>query len=164
MPARIAHLHPRRGLLRHLLRLPLWLYRVRLGGLLGGRILLMTHTGWTSGRQYRTPLEVVGRDQATGTYIVAAGWGERAGWYRNLQHTPEAEIAVGRRRSAVRAERLPVEEAERALHDHARRHPHTFRFLADLLLERRTERRLEDARILARTLPLVAPRPRQANA
>ena len=164
MPARIAHLHPQRGVLRHLLRLPLWLYRVRLGWLLGGRILLLTHTGRTSGRQYRTPLEVVWRDQATDTYIVAAGWGEQAGWYRNLQHTPEAEIAIGRRRLAVRAERLPVEEAERTLHDYARRHPHTFRFLANLLLERRTEGQREDARILARTLPLVALRPRQANA
>lgn len=34
-----------RGLLRLLLRAPVALYRLRLGWLLGGRVLLLSHTG-----------------------------------------------------------------------------------------------------------------------
>ena len=41
---------PRTRLRRALFRAPIWLYRLGLGGLLGGRFLLLTHTGRTSGR------------------------------------------------------------------------------------------------------------------
>ena len=153
-PNRLAHWHPERGLLHHLLRLPVWLYRAHLGWVLGGRILVLTHTGRRSGRRYRTALEVVAHDRLTDTYIVAAGWGEQAGWYRNLQHAPDAEIAVGRRTLAVHAERLAAEQAERTLCDYARKHPWTFRILADLLLERPEQH--PSASVLAQTLPLVA--------
>ncbi len=164
MQGRIAQLHPERGILRRLLRLPLWIYRARLGWLLGGRILVLTHTGRTSGRRYQTPLEVVGHDRTDGAYIVAAGWGEQAGWYRNVRRTPEAEIAVGRRRLAVRAARLPVEEAERTLREYARLHPRTFHVLANLMLERRERRSGTNVHLLARTIPLVALRPpRRSN-
>ena len=38
---------PRTRLRRALFRAPIWLYRLGLGGLLGGRFLLLTHTGST---------------------------------------------------------------------------------------------------------------------
>ncbi len=154
MPNRRAQWHPERGPLHQLLRVPVWLYHAHLGWLLGDRLLVLTHTGRMSGRRYHTALEVVAHDWSTDTYIVAAGWGERAGWYRNLQHAPDAAIAVGRRTLAVHAERVAAAQAERTLCEYARKHPWTFRILADLLLERPEQH--PSASVLAQTLPLVA--------
>jgi hypothetical protein len=39
------------GLTRLAFRLPIWLYRLRLGWLLGDRLLLLTHIGRTSGQR-----------------------------------------------------------------------------------------------------------------
>jgi hypothetical protein len=47
------------GWVRALLRLPILLYRLHLGWLLGHRFLLLTHVGRKSGLQRRTVLEVV---------------------------------------------------------------------------------------------------------
>ena len=54
---------PPRGLLRFLLRLPIWLYQLHLGFLLGHRFLLLTHTGRRSGLLRRTVVEVVSYDR-----------------------------------------------------------------------------------------------------
>jgi deazaflavin-dependent oxidoreductase (nitroreductase family) len=50
----------------------------------GQRLLLLQHTGRKSGNARLTVLEVVARDQATGTYIVASGFGEKADWFQIL--------------------------------------------------------------------------------
>ena len=66
------------GLLRFVLRVPIWLYRLRLGWLLGQRFLLLTHTGRQSGWPRYTVVEVVDRDTVTGSYFIASGWGEQS--------------------------------------------------------------------------------------
>ena len=77
-----------RGLLRRL-RLPVWLYRLRLGRLLGRRFVMVTHTGRKSGRQHPDCPGVVRYDPATGVVVVASGLGEKADWFRNiLKHRP----------------------------------------------------------------------------
>jgi deazaflavin-dependent oxidoreductase (nitroreductase family) len=113
MTTRPANLHPERGLLRLALRLPIWLYRARLGWLLGDRFLLLTHIGRKSGLPRQAALEVVRHDRATDTYIIASGWGEKADWYRNIRHTPAVTIASGGRRWAAWAEPLSKDTAER---------------------------------------------------
>jgi hypothetical protein len=50
---------PPKGLLRLMLRLPIWLYRLRLGWLLGNRFLLLTHVGRKTGLPHQTVVEVV---------------------------------------------------------------------------------------------------------
>lgn len=55
------------GAFRWLLHAPVWLYRARLGFLLGQRFLLITHVGRSSGRRYQTVVEVVGRELPTAT-------------------------------------------------------------------------------------------------
>jgi deazaflavin-dependent oxidoreductase (nitroreductase family) len=67
-----------------MLRLPIWLYRARLGGLLGRRFVLIHHTGRTSRLARQVVLEVVERERASGAVVVAAGFGPRTQWYRNL--------------------------------------------------------------------------------
>jgi hypothetical protein len=75
MPARLSETHPPRGLLRLALRLPIWLYRWRLGWLLGDRFLLLTHTGRKSGLPRQVVLEVVHHDEATGDLCCRLGLG-----------------------------------------------------------------------------------------
>lgn len=55
----------------------------------GGRILVMTHTGRVSGLKRRTPLNyaIVEDD-----IYVTAGFGESADWYRNIKANPQVEI------------------------------------------------------------------------
>lgn len=123
-----------RGLLRFLLRLPIWLYRLRAGWLLGGRFLLLEHRGRRTGATHRTVLEVVDHDPASGGYVVAAGWGPQSDWYRNIQHTPAVKVWVGRRRFAAVASILATAEAVTALRSYAGRHPRAFRQLVRVLV------------------------------
>jgi deazaflavin-dependent oxidoreductase (nitroreductase family) len=101
-------------------------------------------------------LEVVRHDQATDTYIIASGWGEKAHWLRNIQQTPAVIITTGCRRMAARAVRLSVDETERELRDYAQRHPISFRILVGLLMGRQVKETEEDFRFLAQSLPVVA--------
>ncbi|WP_240106461.1 nitroreductase family deazaflavin-dependent oxidoreductase [Streptomyces sp. MUM 203J] len=114
---------PTKGLRRLVLRAPIKLYRVGLGGLLGHRMVLLTHTGRKSGRPRQVVLEVVARLPEPGTYLIASGYGERSQWLRNILATPEVGYQVGWRRYRGTAVPLPPEESGRALADYARRHP-----------------------------------------
>ena len=114
---------PRTRLRRALFRAPIWLYRLGLGGLLGGRFLLLTHTGRTSGRPRQVVLEVVGRHEPSGGYLIASGYGERSQWFRNILEDPRVCFQVGWRRYRGLARPLPAAESGRWLADYARRHP-----------------------------------------
>lgn len=159
MPIRLSDLHPERGVLRLLTRAPIWLYRAHLGWLLGDRVLMLTHTGRKSGLRRQTVLEVVRHDRATDTYVIAAGWGERADWLRNVEQRPEVMIDSGRHRIEARAERLSIEAAEDELRDYARRHPRGFRTLARLIIGQRVRASDADYGAFARGIPMVALRP-----
>lgn len=118
---------PRRpaGLRRRLYRLPRWLFRARLGFLLGHRVTLIEHVGRTTGQPRDVVVEVVEHDPDTGTLLVASGFGAEADWYRNLLAHPKATVHLGRRRFPVRVSRLREVEAAEAMVRYARRHPHT---------------------------------------
>jgi deazaflavin-dependent oxidoreductase (nitroreductase family) len=98
------------GLLRLLLRMPILLYRVHMGWLLGGRFLKITHIGHKSGLPREVVLEVVCHNFETGAYFVAAGWRGKADWFRNIQSNPEVQLMVGTR--TFRAEAAVVQLAE----------------------------------------------------
>jgi len=148
------------GFLRLLLRLPIWLYRMRLGWLLGSRFLLLTHRGRNSGYARQTVLEVVQHDVASGAYFIASGWGENADWLRNIQQTPEVMVQVGRRAFPATAERLSLDAAQQVLCANLRRHPVAFRLLAKMMVGRSLRNTEEDCRNIAHSVPVVALRPR----
>lgn len=100
---------PRRGLLRWLARLPLWLFRLHLDRLTSERFLMLVHTGRRSGLRRATVLEVVGHDQ--GAYYVVSAWGEVADWYRNVTRTPRVTVGVAGGRLPPRREFKVVGEA-----------------------------------------------------
>ena len=115
---------------RGLVRAPIWLYRLGLGGLLDGRFLLLTHTGRRSGRPRQVVLEVVGRHESSGGFLVASGYGARSQWFRNIMREPRVGFQIGRRRYAGTARPLPAAESGRRLAEYAARHP---RIAAELL-------------------------------
>ena len=61
------------AMVRRLLRAPNMLYDRDLGWLLGERFLRLVHVGRTSGRRYRTVLEVVGAGPRSGEVVVLSG-------------------------------------------------------------------------------------------
>jgi deazaflavin-dependent oxidoreductase (nitroreductase family) len=109
-------------LIRALYRPPILLYRARLGWLLGGRFMLIEHTGRRSGRTRRTVVEVVEHVGSDGSYVVASGFGPEADWYRNLLAHPDASVQVGRYHGKVHAEPLTAAEGGRVLIRYAYKH------------------------------------------
>lgn len=110
-------------LLRVVFKLPLYLYRWRLGWLLGHRFVLLTHVGRKSGQVYQTVLEVIRYDPRTRKTVVISGYGARADWYRNLQAHPARRIETGRERYTPVQHFLDTAESYQELQDYRRRHP-----------------------------------------
>ena len=124
---------PPTGLARLGFRLPILLYRAHLGWLLGGRFLLLEHTGRRSGLLRRTVLEVVEHDPLDGSYVVAAGFGPGSDWYRNLLARPEAAIRVGPRHLEALAGPLTPAAGAGVMERYAQRHPFSAAQLSRLM-------------------------------
>jgi deazaflavin-dependent oxidoreductase (nitroreductase family) len=79
----------------------------------GTPLLLLTHTGARTGRQYTSPVAYLpDRDR----YVVFAANGGRPnnpGWYHNLVADPQAVVEVGRHTLPVTATLLDGDERER---------------------------------------------------
>jgi deazaflavin-dependent oxidoreductase (nitroreductase family) len=142
-------------LLRWFLRFPIWLYRLRLGRLLGERFLMLSHLGRKSGRLRQTVLEVVARPTPR-RYVVASGWGPRADWYRNVMHTPRVLLDTASGRHEALARQLGAAEAAEALTIYAQQHPRAFRQLSRLMVGEPLPASADGCRQLARQVPLVA--------
>jgi len=127
------HRHRPTGWRRLALRLPILLFRGGLGGLLGKRFLLLHHVGRISGLDRMTVLEVVRYDPEGPRWTVAAGFGPRADWYRNLLGQPKTLIQFGNRPYAVTACFLTSHEGAELMADYARRHPRTARRLCSFM-------------------------------
>ena len=121
------------GLQRLFFRLPIGLYRLRLGWLMGHRFLLLTHTGRKSAQPRQTVLEVIRYDPATRLCVVVSGFGVKSDWYLNVRQTPHVQLAIGRERFEGRAVELAPDEAVQELRDYARRHPQAMKTLARVL-------------------------------
>ncbi len=158
MPIKIAEPKLPRGLLRLGFRLPIWLYRARLGWLLGNRFLMLVHVGRKSGQSRRVVLEVVKHDKSSNTYYVVSGWGEKADWYRNILATPQVVVHVGRRKWDAQAERVSADGGGRVMLDYARRHPIALRELSRIM-GYKWDGTQADAAALGRMVPVVALRP-----
>lgn len=158
MPEKISELKQPRGLARMAFRLPILLFHCRLGWLLGYRFVLLTHTGRKSGLPRQTVLEVVRYNKATGTCVVASGWGTKSDWFHNVTANPNIAIQIRNRRSAAVAERLPPEAGAQELVDYARRHPLALRELASFM-GYRLDGTEADIRALGEMIPMFRFRP-----
>lgn len=108
---------------RTLVRAPIPLYRNGFGWLLGSRVLMLGHTGRSTGQIRYVCLEVVERPTPD-EIIVVSGFGDEAQWYRNLQADPVCWVSIGRRRHLpARATLLNDDESALALEHYRRAHP-----------------------------------------
>ncbi|MEV0271474.1 nitroreductase family deazaflavin-dependent oxidoreductase [Hamadaea sp. NPDC050747] len=124
---------PRRpsGLRRWAFRLPILLYRLRLGAFLGSRFVLINHIGRKTGQPRQTVVEVVSR--ADNAVTVAAGFGPGSDWYRNLLVHPSTTIQLGSHHLAVQAHRIDADARAEAMLDYAHRHPGAARKLTKFM-------------------------------
>jgi len=125
---------PPRGWLRWFLRAPIWLYRLKLGWLLGRRFLLLVHRGRKSGKARSTVLEVLRYEPSTDRCVIASGWGTRSQWYRNVVRNPKVRFTIGLREREGRVTQLPVERAEQELRGYGARHPASLRQLTRMMI------------------------------
>lgn len=149
------------GLLRFVLRLPIYLFHAGLGGLLDHRFLLLTHRGRKSGREYEAVLEVVVHRKVTRTSFVISGWGDTPDWYRNIEAQPAVSVQVGWDKYTPEHHFLTSEEVGRVWESFRRKHPIEERIALRLYSERGKKYGSDDERraAIVGSLRMVAFRP-----
>lgn len=143
------------GLRRFLFRLPIQLYRFGLGWVFGRRLLLLNHTGRASGERRQAVLEVVEHDPTSGSYVVAAGWGPTAAWYRNILRTPAVTVEVGRTTAPMTAQPLAKEDAAEVFLRYAEKHRAAARYMLPRVLGLKVDGSESDYRAVGEHLPFV---------
>lgn len=150
-----------KGLLLWFLRVPIFLYRIGMGWILGERFVLLHHIGRKSGQARQTVVEVIGHDLESDTYYIASGWGHKSQWYQNILATPEIRIQVGRRKLEVLAENLSPQESVKILISYREKHPFMARELSGVMgVDIRNSSPSELEKIVQESVPIIALRPR----
>jgi deazaflavin-dependent oxidoreductase (nitroreductase family) len=108
-------------ILRRALRLPVGLYGIGAGRLLGHRFLLLTHRGRRSGRVYRTMLEVVRWNPDRREAIVMSGFGPKANWRLNVLGGGAVDVQIAGLSFAPAVRELGQGEAADVVADYERR-------------------------------------------
>ncbi len=157
----------RKGMMWHLFRAPVYLYRWRLGWLLGTRLLLLIHVGRRTGLKRQTVLEVVEYRKEIPEAVVVNGFGRDSDWVRNIEARGGEEVLVGSRRFDAVHRFLGEEEAMGVIAGYERRN----RMIAPIvragfswLLGWKYRGGENDRRRLVQELPLIAFRPRASQA
>lgn len=124
----MARLKPMGRIARWFARVPIAIYLLGLGRLLGRRFVMIEHIGRVSGLPRKTVLEVVRRD--TVSLDVAAAWGPRSDWFRNVVAERSVRVWSGRLRAMpATASVLTVDEAATVLDRYRLDHPRAARAL-----------------------------------
>jgi deazaflavin-dependent oxidoreductase (nitroreductase family) len=149
----VKNVQPPAGLTRLLFRIPIHLYRLRLGWLFGRRLLLLNHIGRVSGKPRQTVLEVAEHDGDS--YVVASGWGPTAAWYRNILHTPDVTIQVGTRTIPVTAIPLDNEQGAQVFVRYGSRHRAAAKYVLPRVLGYSVDGSDADFRAVGQQMPFV---------
>jgi deazaflavin-dependent oxidoreductase (nitroreductase family) len=160
MPEKIKDVKPPSGSSRLLFRMPIWFYKMGLGGMLGGRFLLLTHRGRISGQPRQTVLEVVNHDELKNVFVVAAGFGTNSDWYRNVKACADVTIQCGRKKWPMTAVFLAPEESGTLLMAYYKRYPFALKELAQFM-GYRLNGTDEDVRAMGKLLSMVAFHPKE---
>jgi deazaflavin-dependent oxidoreductase (nitroreductase family) len=103
-------------------KLPLLLYRLRLGWLLGKRFMQITHVGRHSGKVRRTILAVLRFDEQTNEIYAVSAW-KGSDWYYNIQASPALQVESGSVRYVPLQRTLSPEEITTTFLDYRKQHP-----------------------------------------
>jgi len=154
------------GVLRDLLRAPVYLYRWNLGWLLGHRFLLLVHSGRRTGRRHEAVLEVLQYRKVLGEAVVMSGFGRNSDWLLNIQSRPDFEVIIGAQRYKAQCRFLSEEEAVQVFREYERKNYLILpivRYVLNRLLSWRYLGSDADIRRLVSQLPLLAFRPAVAT-
>ena len=110
-----------KGMLRYFFRAPVYLYRWRLGWLLGRRFLLLTHFGRRTGVRHQTVLEVMEYRKEGPAAVVMSGFGRNSDWLLNIEANSKAEVVISSQRFIAAHRVLSEEEAVRVVEGYERR-------------------------------------------
>lgn len=105
-----------------MLKLPVVLYRLRLGWLLGRRFMLLTHVGRRTGQVRRTVLAVLRFDPTTNEVWAVSAW-QGSAWYLNIRAKPAREVQICRVRYRPVQRDLSPEEIAAAFVEYRRHRP-----------------------------------------
>ena len=105
-----------------LFKVPLILYRLRLGWLFGRRFMLLTHVGRHSGKVRRTILAVLRFDEQTNEIYAVSAW-KGSDWYYNIQAAPALHVETGFVRYAPAHRTLSPEAITATFIEYRKRHP-----------------------------------------
>ena len=105
-----------------LFKVPVLQYKLGLGWLTGNYVLLLTTIGRRTGKLRYTPLEYL-YDKENDRYRIAAGWGGKTDWFRNIKANPKVHVQVGRRSFDAVAEVASDEEVAEYMMNVSKRHP-----------------------------------------
>ncbi len=103
-------------------KLPLFLYRLGLGWLMGKRFMQVTHIGRRSGKVRRTVLAVLKFDETTKEIYAVSAW-KGSDWYFNIQATPALQVETGFVRYAPVQRTLSPEEITTTFMEYCKKHP-----------------------------------------
>jgi deazaflavin-dependent oxidoreductase (nitroreductase family) len=110
------------SLLIPIFKLPLFLYRLHLGWLLGKRFMQITHIGRHSGKRRRTVLAVLRYDPHTREIYAVSAW-QGSDWYSNIQAAPALLVETGFVRYAPAQRTLSAEEITTTFLAYRQQHP-----------------------------------------
>jgi deazaflavin-dependent oxidoreductase (nitroreductase family) len=120
---------------RWVVRAPIWVFRARLGAVFGRRLVMIEHIGRSSGLRRHVVLEVVDRP-GPGSWVVVAGLGRRAQWFRNVEADPRVRVYRGSHAPvAALARRLGPGAVAVSLGRYADAHPRAWTTLRRVLEE-----------------------------
>lgn len=121
------------GFLKWFLKAPSYLFRAHLGFVFGKRFVMIEHRGRTSGRLFRTVIEVAGRNPEHREFICTSGTGPKADWYLNLKANGVDAVWVGSKRHAATVRFLEAAEAAEFMAEYERAHPKTAANLYEIM-------------------------------
>ena len=125
--------NPPRGIKAIPWRLPIWIYRLGFGWLLGEKALLLTHIGRKSGQPRQAVLEIIQAYPSENRYIVVSGFGSGSHWYQNIKIEPRVIIQVGTEKINAIADQLEKKLAGDAMVAYAEKYPGNLKTLSRVL-------------------------------
>ena len=140
-----------------LFKLPVLLYRLKLGWILGMRFMQLTHLGRRSGKVRRTVLAVLYFDKNSNEIFAVSAW-KGSDWFYNIQSSPALQVESGSVRYSPQQRTLSAEEITTAFLDYRKQHP-IFSRMVCRIPGWKWDSSYEEFLALARTLRGVAFKP-----
>ncbi|MEZ5503472.1 MAG: nitroreductase family deazaflavin-dependent oxidoreductase [Halioglobus sp.] len=121
-----------KGLKLKFFRAPLYLYRFKLGFLLGERFIRLKHWGRKSGNLRETVIEVIDQDKEKRKIFSASGYGEKSQWFKNISANHSVLVTLKNAEFGAIASILSEDEARKVLLRYAKAHPKSIKAVARL--------------------------------